>query len=104
MPTDFRSTAGGDGTVLADSFGVGLDVSATINFASIADGDSAAQSVTVAGAAIGDFVLVAPPVDLQGLGMSASVISANTVEIVLVNGTGGAVDLASGEWKVKVLR
>lgn len=80
------------------------NTTSTIDPASIADGASVTSSVTVSGAALGDYVLVAPGLDLQGLTYSASVISTNTVEIVLSNTTGGAVDLGSSSWKVKVLR
>ena len=61
----------------------------------------AVSNMTVTGAAVGDFVLVAPPVDVQGMLVSANVISASTVEIVLQNEIGATnlIDLASGVWK-----
>ena len=113
MPgADFRGTAGeqGRGIVVADGFQVGdvplvkklLTATATIDPASINDGDSATATMTVTGAALGDIAIVAPPYSLQGLQMTAYVSAANTVTIVLFNNTGGAVDLPSGTWKAMV--
>ncbi len=68
---------------------------ATVDFASIADGNEEASNITVPGAAIGDFVEVASGVDLSDLGLTASVTAADTVTVVAWNNTGGAVNLAS---------
>ena len=76
--------------------------SATIDFGSTADGNEEASNVTVAGAALGDFVLVSCAVDLADLQMSASVTAANTVTIV-VSSSGDTVDLASTTFKIVVL-
>lgn len=62
------------------------------------------QAVTVAGAALGDFVLVAAPYSLQGVQATAFVTAANAVAISLANPTGGAVTLASGAWRVRVVK
>lgn len=72
-----------------------LSASATYNPPSVANGAQTTQTVTVTGAAIGDFVDVSFGLDLQGLRLTGYVSSANTVTCVLVNNTGGAVDLAS---------
>lgn len=77
---------------------------ATVDPASIAGGAELSGTVTVTGAALGDLVLVGPGVDLQTLILSATVISANTVEWVLMNETAGAIDLASSTWNVVCLR
>jgi acetyltransferase-like isoleucine patch superfamily enzyme len=71
--------------------------------ASIAAGAELSGTITVTGAALGDFVMIAPGVDLQTLILSATVISANTVEWVLMNETAGAIDLTSSTWNVVVL-
>lgn len=72
---------------------------------SLSDGDGETSSgIAVTGAAFGDFVLVAAPYDLQGLTCTGYVSAANTVKIRLQNESGGSVDLASGNWKVRVLR
>ena len=52
------------------------------------------STITATGAALGDFVLVSSSADTEELTVTASVISANTVEIRLYNGkTSTAVDL-----------
>lgn len=61
-------------------------------------------SFTVTGAAFGDIVHPIAPYTLAGVTATAYVSAANTVVIRLHNGTGGAVDLASGTWSVMVLR
>lgn len=61
-------------------------------------------SVTVTGAALGDFVMVAAPYDLQDMTVTAYVQAANTVEVRIQNEGGATIDLASGTWKVKVLK
>lgn len=60
--------------------------------------------ITVTGATLGDYVLVAAPYDLQGLAATAYVSAANTVKICINNNTAGAIDLASGTWKVRVIK
>lgn len=74
------------------------------NPASVVTGEKASVQLTVTGAAVGDFVLVAPGVDIQEFTHSGSVIATDTVELVLANNTGGAIDIASSTWKVKVLK
>lgn len=79
--------------------------SLTFNPASMANGTGLTSStITVTGAAFGDFVDVAAPYNLQGIIATAYVTAANTVAIRLHNGTGAAVDLASGVWNVIVRR
>lgn len=71
------------------------------DIASIADGNEDEQAITVAGAALGDFVLITPALDAQTLQFSATVSAANTVEVVVSNNTGGTIDLASQDiWGV----
>lgn len=62
------------------------------------------SDVTVTGATFGDYVLVSAPYTLAGVTVTAYVHAADTVGIRVQNETGGAVDLASGTWKVIVLR
>lgn len=75
----------------------------TINPASLIDAAGETQSATVTGAALGDFVMVAAPYDLQDITVTAYVSAANTVEIRLQNEGAATVDLASGTWKIVVL-
>lgn len=78
---------------------------ATWDPASIANGAGlTSPGVTVTGAAFGDAVDVAAHYSLQGLVATAYVSAANTVVIRLHNSTGGAINLASGQWRVGVRR
>lgn len=114
MPTDFRSTSGGDGTVIADAFQTSSGVSApktvvstTITFdpPSLTTGAVGYSSgITVTGAALGDIVELYPPYDLQGVMAQGQVSAADTINIALNNSNSGTVDLASGTWGVVVKR
>lgn len=73
-----------------------LSATATWNPPSIANGASAATTISVPGAAVGDMVMASFSVPLGGLLMGAQISAANTAEVRLVNASGGAVDLASG--------
>lgn len=103
-----RSPAGGTLTgtqVGIHSLAVGqAKVSATWDPGSVAAGASTTTTVTVSGAALGDFVMVSFSLALQGLQLTASVSATNTVEVVLSNLTGAAVDLASGTLAVLVFK
>lgn len=79
-------------------FGEVIPFSFTLTEASIATGAAglSAGDVTVTGAALGDFVLFAPEVDVVDLVVSGQVTAANTVTITLANLTGGAVTALSG--------
>jgi len=81
-----------------------LNATATIDPASLADGAGATSTVTVTGAALGDFVMVSAPYDLSGISVTAYISAADTVSIRIQNESGGPLDLASGTWKVKVLK
>ena len=88
-------------------FGV-IDLSGTVvwNPGDLADGaGETSAGITVTGAALGDYVTVAAPYDLQDLIATAYVQATNTVEIRIQNENAGAnVNLASGTWKVKVIK
>lgn len=80
-----------------------LNATTTYDPPSIADKSSTLSSgITITGAALGNYVQVGAPYDLQGLSATAYVSATNTVKILLVNNTGGAVDLASGTWKIRI--
>lgn len=114
MPTDFRSTSGGDGIVLADRFQTSDGVNApqtvvtgsiTFDPPSLATGAFAVSTaITVTGAALGDAVDLYPPYDTQGIMYQASVSAANAIKISLTSASAGTVDLASGTWGVVVKR
>lgn len=82
-----------------------IDGSATWDPGSLADGAGETSSaITATGAALGDFVLVSAPYDLQGITATGYVSAANAVKIRLQNETGGTIDLASGTWRVRVIK
>lgn len=76
----------------------------TLDVANLADGAGSTSTRTVAGAALGDFVLVSFGVDLAGITVTAYVSAANTVAIRVQNESGGAVDLASTTVRIAVLK
>lgn len=70
--------------------------SKTHDFASVASGAVASTTVTVTGAALGDFALAWMSIAIPaGAFLAAQVTAADTVTVTLVNLSGGAVDLAS---------
>lgn len=84
------------------SFG-GLQAAATYDTASLVDGAGATTTVTVTGAALGDFVMVSAGVDLAGITVTAYVSAADTVSVRIQNESGGTLDLASTSITVRVL-
>ena len=80
-----------------------LSGSATYDPASLADGAGATTTVTVTGAALGDYVdNLSFSNDLQGVILSGYVSAANTVAVRFQNESGGVLDLASGTIRVIV--
>jgi hypothetical protein len=99
--TSFTGLALGDN----DLFTSVLNGTTTFDPASLATVTGALSSgITVAGAALGDIVIVTAPYDLQGIIAQGFVSAANTIKISLFNPTAGTIDLASGTWKIKVLK
>jgi hypothetical protein len=100
----------GEADVFKDEFNimrrqvVGVKV-ATWNPTSMTNGTGqTSPAVTVAGAALGDFVCVAAPYDLAGVVATAYVSAAGTVKVRLHNASGVTVDFPSGDWRVVVWR
>lgn len=87
-----------------DLFPSVIPFTATVDPAAFTDDESQVVSVTVGGAEVGDFVLLAPGVDMAEGIYTASVISANTVEIVIAHVGGDTTNLASSTWKGIVLK
>ena len=81
-----------------------LQKSFTWDPGNLIDGSGETKSETVTGAALGDFVQVSAPYDLQDMIITAYVQAADTIEVRLQNETGGTIDLASGAWKVRVIK
>ena len=77
-------------------FAESIPFKATVDFASSAAGTGSAVDVAVAGAALGDFVLVAPGLDVADTMLSAEVTAANVVTVMIqANTLSGTEDLAS---------
>lgn len=72
----------------------------TLTEASIATGAVSSGDVTVTGAALGDFVLMASETDLVDCVLVGQVTAADTVTVSVVNVTGGAVTAFSGGIKL----
>ena len=72
---------------------------ATVDFGSAGANDAAASTasstIAVAGAELGDFVLVAPGIDVTDITLSAQVTTTDVVTATVHNGTTDAVNLAS---------
>jgi len=81
-----------------------LTGSTTYDPGSLADGGGATTTVTVTGAALGDFALASFSLDLQGVLMTAYVSAADTVSVRFQNETTGIVDLLSGTLRASVMR
>jgi hypothetical protein len=73
----------------------------TYNPPSLADGSGVTTTVTVTGAALGDFAEAAFTEDTQGVTVSAWVSAADTVSVRFQNETGGVVDLNQGTLKAR---
>ena len=80
------------------------DGSATYDPGSLADGAGVTTTVTVTGAALGDYAEASFSNDLQGITLTAWVSAANTVSVRFQNESGGVLDLASGTLRAKVRR
>jgi len=81
-----------------------LSAVATLDFAECSDAVGATSQVTVTGAAIGDYVMVAHEADLVDMNVTAYVQTTDKVDIRVQNESGAAVDLAAGAWYVKILK
>jgi hypothetical protein len=80
-----------------------LTGTATYDPASLNDGTGATTTVTVTGAALGDFVEgVSFSLDLQGITLTAWVSAADTVSVRFQNESGGVLDLGSGTIRARV--
>lgn len=76
----------------------------TVDVASLADAVGASTSITVLGASLGDFVLVATSLSTQGITVTANVTAADTVIVRFQNESGGVIDLASQTVSLLVLK
>lgn len=79
-----------------------LEASVTYDPPSLAAGAGVTTTVMVTGAAPGDFARASFSLDLQGITLTAWVSAANTIGVRFLNGTAGAIDLASGTLRARV--
>lgn len=73
-----------------------LSATTTWDPANVAAGAQVSTTVTVTGAALGDEVTCSFNLDLQLMQLTGYVSAANTVTVILRNGTAGGINLASG--------
>jgi hypothetical protein len=92
-----------DMTAVRTVLGGILSGSATYDTASLNDAAGATTTVTVTGAALGDFVMVSLGVDLAGISVTGYVSAADTVAVRIQNESGGTLDLASTTIRVRVI-
>lgn len=83
---------------------VAMTGSATYNPPSLADAVGTTTTVTVTGAALGDFAEASFSLDLQGITLTAWVSAANTVSVRFQNESGVLVDLASGTLRARATK
>lgn len=81
-----------------------LTGSATYNPASLGDGAGATTTVSVIGAALGDFAVASFSLDIQGITVTAWVSASNVVSVRFQNESGGTVDLAEGTLRIRVIK
>jgi hypothetical protein len=82
----------------------GLTGSGTLDFASTNAQLSADLTITVTGAAVGDIVMLGTPVQDANATFTAFVSATNTVTVRFNNYSSGAIDPASGTFKVYVIK
>jgi hypothetical protein len=109
-----RTDGDGDTTIYSKVSGSGntgwqaihtdlLTGSKTHDFGSLADGAGETTTVTVTGAALGDFAEASLSVDLQSMTMTAWVSAADTVSVRVQNESGGGpIDLGSATLRARV--
>jgi len=81
---------------------LGLTGSKTYDIPSLNTGTQDQTTVTVTGAALGNFAQASFSLDLQGITLSAAVSAANTVTATFRNDTGGTLDIGSGTLTARV--
>lgn len=102
-----------DGTVITSSWMNVADAfiyqrflvgTATFDPASLADGVGETTTVTVTGAALGDFALASFSLTTSGITITAWVSATDTVSVRLQNESGGLLDIASGTLAALVIK
>lgn len=92
------------GIIAGNAFSIHV-VTATVDIGSVAANTSEAETATVTGVKVGDFVAVSKPSVEAGLMFgTCRVTAADTVEITVMNTTAGAIDEASETLTFLVVR
>ena len=91
-----------DGNVAGFKASTFLNGSAVLDPISLVDGAGESFDIPVTGAVVGDYVSVAPGVDLEELGMTAYVRAAGQAEVRLQNESTATVDLLTSTWRAQV--
>jgi len=99
-------TAGVTGVLPLANGGTGavLTGSKTYDPASMLTLTQVSTTVTVTGAAVGDYVLLSHSVTLAGVSLTGYVSATDTVTAVYFNGSSGTVDVASGTLQARVIK
>jgi parallel beta-helix repeat protein len=105
--TDLGRPIWWDGAAFRDADGLtpkgkDLEGSVTYDAPSIAASGTTTTTLTVTGAALGDYAVCSFGVSLSGLMAAAYVSAADTVTVALFNPTAGAIDLASTTLRARV--
>lgn len=79
-------------------------VSTTYDPPNVIDGAQSTSTVSVPGAALGDFAMASFGISQAGITVSAYVSAPDTVVVVFFNGTGSDVNLASSTLRVSVIK
>jgi len=102
-----------DGTVITTSWLNAADAfiyqkflvgTTTYDPPSLADGAGTTTTVTVTGAALGDFALPSFSLTTSGITITAWVSAVNTVSVRFQNESGGVLDIASGTLACLVIK
>lgn len=101
---DFRTQAQTLTDITGYATGSVLVGSATYDPPNLIDGAGATTTVTVTGAALGDYAEANFSLDLQGITVTAWVSAANTVSVRFQNESGGTLDLGSGTLRARVFK
>lgn len=88
--------------VIAPNVFAVLEASTTWDPANRNDGTGVTVSLSVPGAALGDFAVASFSLSLQSMILTAYVSAADTVSVRLQNESAGAIDLGSGTLRVRV--
>jgi hypothetical protein len=100
----WQCVAGGTPGTWAKFGYIELSGSATFDPSNLADGAGETTTVTVTGAALGDYAQASFSLNLQGITVTAWVSAADTVSVRFQNESGGALDLASGTLRARVTK